>query len=193
MPSAQQRWNERYRAQAYPPALPSPWLVEHQPLLPRNGPLPITNYHLQSPSLAFDVAMGLGGSAGWLIERGWRVAGADISEVAVRRAKARWPALLAFVADLERIVLPPRAFDLILDFYYLDRTLWPQFRQALKSGGLLILETFVHAPGAAGPGINPAYVLQPGELRSAFGDWEVLAYREAERGGQAVASIVARS
>jgi tellurite methyltransferase len=137
--------------------------------------------------------MGLGGSAGWLIDRGWRVAGADISEVAVRRAKARWPALLAFVADLERIVLPARAFDLILDFYYLDRALWPQFRWALNPGGLLIMETFVHALSAVTTAINPAYVLQPGELRAAFADWEVLAYREAERGGRAVASIVARS
>ena len=153
--------------------------------------LTITNYHLPSHGLAFDVAMGLGGSAGWLIDRGWRVAGADISEVAVRRAKARWPALLAFVADLERIVLPPRAFDLILDFYYLDRALWPQFRRALKPGGLLIMETFVHASGVAATAINPAYVLQPGELRAAFADWDVLAYREGDRGGRAVASIVA--
>ena len=179
MSSDQARWNQRYSSQESSPALPREWLVEHQSLLP-------------APGLALDVAMGLGGSAGWLIERGWRVAGADISQVAVRRAKARWPALLAFVADLERFAPAEAAVDLILDFYYLDRALWPQFRQALKPGGLLIMETFVHAPGGAGPAINPAYVLQPGELLAAFADWEVLAYREAERAGRAVASIVAR-
>ena len=99
-PSAQDRWNIRYHALPPGPLRPRPWLVEHQALLPASG-------------LAFDLAMGLGGSAGWLIEQGWRAAGADISEVAVRRAKARWPALLAFVADLERLVLPAAAFDLL--------------------------------------------------------------------------------
>ena len=163
------RWNARYRARAAPPA-PAAWLLEHQSLLPPTG-------------LAFDVAMSLGANAGWLIERGWRAAGADISEVAVRRAKGRWPALLAFVADLERFVLPEQTFDLILDFYYLDRGLWPQFRRALRPGGLLIMETFVHAAG-----MNPAFLLEPGELRAAVAGWEVLAYREGE-----VASVVARS
>src|SRR5438105_9666809 len=93
MPSDLERWNARYLAQAPVPAAPQPWLVEHQALLPPTG-------------LAFDLAMGLGGSAGWLAERGWRAAGADISEVAVRRAKARWPALLACVADLQQLVVP---------------------------------------------------------------------------------------
>jgi len=180
MPSDLERWNTRYQSQPPGPAGPQPWLVAHQPLLPPTG-------------LALDLAMGLGGSAGWLLERGWRAAGADISEVAVRRAKARWPALLAFVADLERIVLPAHAFDLLLDFYYLDRALWPVFRRALRPGGLLIMETFVALPGRAEPGINPAYVLQPGELRAAFADWQVLDYREGEREGRAVAGIVARA
>jgi tellurite methyltransferase len=180
MPASRARWNARYLAQAAGPAGPQPWLVAHESLLPPTG-------------LAFDLAMGLGGSAGWLAERGWRAAGADISEVAVRRAKVRWPALLAFVADLEHLVLPVYAFDLLLDFYYLDRALWPRFRRALRPGGLLMLETFVSLPGTADPGINPAYLLQPGELRAAFGDWEVLDYREGERGGRPVAGVVARA
>jgi hypothetical protein len=90
-------------------------------------------------------------------------------------------------------VLPTRAFDLLLDFYYLDRALWPQFRPALRPGGQLLLETFVQLPGRAEPSINPAYVLQPGELRAAFANWEVLDYREGERGGRVVAGIMARA
>src|SRR5690349_6181617 len=119
MPSDQSRWNDRYRTQHATSPSPAPWLLEHAALLP-------------APGLALDVAMGLGGSAGWLSERGWRAAGADLAEVAVRRAKARWPALLAFVADLEHYRFPDQTFDLILDFRYLDRGLWPQFRRALK-------------------------------------------------------------
>jgi tellurite methyltransferase len=174
-----EQWNARYRAQPPGPAAPQPWLVGHESLLP-------------PPGLALEVAMGLGGSAGWLCERGWRAAGLDISEVAVRRAKARWPALLAGVADLERLPIAPEpAFDLILDFYYLDRGLWPVFRRALRPGGLLLMETFVQPPSGRAD-MNPAYVLQPGELRAAFADWEVLDYAEGERAGRWVAGLAAR-
>jgi len=180
MLSDQARWNARYLARPPGLARPQPWLLAHQSLLPPTG-------------LAFDLAMGLGGSAGWLLERGWRAAGADISELAVRRAKARWPALLAFVIDLERVVLPAHAFDLLLDFYYLDRALWPQLRRTLRPGGLLLIETFVSQPGRTQQAMRPAYLLQPGELRAAFADWQVLDYREEEREGRAVAGIVARA
>jgi len=174
----QARWNARYQAQPDSLSAPQPWLLAHAARLP-------------APGLALEVAMGLGGSAGWLAARGWRVAGVDISEVAVRRAKARWPALLAWVADLQQGALPARAFDLILDFYYLDRALWPQFRDALRPGGVLLLETFVRAPSGAAA-INPAYVLERGELRAAFADWEVLDYAEREREGRWVAGLAAR-
>ena len=158
---------------------------------------------LPPPGLALDVAMGLGGSAGWLADRGWRAAGFDISDVALRRARARWPALLAAVADLQRLPLPlapAPAFDLILDFYYLDRALWPTFRRALRPGGLLLMETFVQpasgpptgGPPRGAPAINPAYVLVPGELRAAFADWEILDYQESKRDGRWVAGLAAR-
>src|SRR5258708_39841285 len=100
------RWNERYRDLAGEPPTPRDWLLEQQAWLPAGG-------------LALDVAMGQGGSAGWLLEHGWRVVGVDISGVAARRARARWPRLMAVVADLDGLVLPERAFDLILNFYYL--------------------------------------------------------------------------
>ena len=180
MPTDRARWNARYHSRPPGHAGPQPWLVEQQTWLPPTG-------------LALDVAMGLGGSAGWLLGRGWRVAGADLADVAVRRAKARWPALLAWVADLEHLALPPATFDLILDFYYLDRGLWPMLRQALKPGGLFIMETFVYPPAGADPAINPAHRLQPGELRAAWAEGEVLVYREGERAGRWVASMVARA
>ena len=187
------RWNKRYRGRpAEDPPAPRGWLLEQQAWLPASG-------------LALDVAMGLGGSAGWLLGRGLRVVGLDISEVAARRAKARCPALQAAVVDLAGLSLPERAFDVILNFYYLDRALWPQYARALRPGGLLYFETFMRpADGPPAPGDqNPAYVLEPGELRAAFAHWRILADHEGappacdtpehpDAPARTVASLVAR-
>src|SRR2546428_12852236 len=84
------------------------------------------------------------------------------------------------------------AFDVILCFYYRDQNIYGQIRQALRPGGLLIYETYTldQLRSAAGPR-NPAHLLEPAELLRAFGDWDVILYRETfrERG---LASIVAR-
>jgi SAM-dependent methyltransferase len=179
------RWNDRYRNKTEESLRgPHGFLVESAPYLPARG-------------LALDAAMGLGGDAGFLLERGLRVVGVDISEVAVRRARARRPGLLAVVADLTRFALPAETFDLILNFYYLQRDLWPQYRRALKPGGVLVFETLTREMLAQMPEAAPAYLLAPGELRAAFGDWEVLAYREGwnspdDPWHRAVASLVVR-
>jgi len=152
---------------------------------------------LPSGGLALDVAMGLGGNAGFLLRRGFRVLGVDVSGVALRQAKARLPALMAVQADLHAFPLPEATFDLILNFYYLQRDLWPAFRRALKPGGVLVFETLTQANRTRWPDLNPAHLLQPGELRAAFADWEVLRYREGWFGQdcgrpRAVAGLVAR-
>ncbi|MFQ5611329.1 MAG: class I SAM-dependent methyltransferase [Anaerolineae bacterium] len=179
------RWNARYRRRERESFhRPRAWLVQHAHYLPARG-------------LALDTAMGLGGNAGFLLERGLRVVGVDIAAEALQRAKARLPALMAVLADLTRISLPPATFDVILNFYYLQRELWPQYRRALRPGGLLLLETLRHDPRFPRPDVDPAYLLKPGELQRAFVDWEVLAYREDWSGGKQghlrpTASLVAR-
>lgn len=180
------RWDERYRDdQRYATfEAPRPLLVEYSPRLPAEG-------------LAIDVAMGLGGNAGFLLERGFRVIGVDISGVAVRRAKARLPGLMAVQADLTRFWLPPHRFDLILNFYYLQRDLWPAYLQALRPGGLLFFETLTLRMLELLPETDPTYLLAPGELRQAFEGLEILHYEERWATGRsgrprAVASLVAR-
>jgi tellurite methyltransferase len=178
------RWNERYRRRTASGEHPRPFLVEQAGLL-------------AEPGLALDVAMGQGGNAGFLLSRGWRVVGLDISAVALLRAKTLRPDLVAVLVDLTRLSLPSATFDLILNFYYLQRDLWPQYRRALKPGGLLIFETFRRDPGDTEADLNPAYLLAAGELPHAFQDWELLVYRETlglGKGGRprAIASLVAR-
>jgi len=178
------RWNMRYRADTGA-GIPQPrsLLIEHQAVLPSTG-------------LALDVAMGRGGNAGWLLAQKLRVVGVDISVVAVHAAKQCWPALMAVVADLTTLPLPSNAFDVILNFYYLDRALWPVYARTLRPGGLLIFETFTRTRLVLRPATDPRYLLAPNELRAAFEGWDILTYREGGVGGagqpSTTASLVAR-
>ena len=180
-----QRWNERYLQDEFQtPALARPFLIENEAYLPEHG-------------LALDVAMGRGGNAGYLLERGLNVVGVDISEVAVCFAKSRFPSLMAFVADLTHFYIPRCSFNLILNFYYLQRDLWSVYREALLPGGFLVFESLTLDMLESNPEIDPLYLLAPGELKRAFDDLQVLVYREGwildDRGrSRAVASLVAR-
>ncbi len=179
------RWNARYQQDPYRTLLEArPLLAQNAHLLPRQG-------------LAFEAAMGLGANSAFLLERGLRVIGVDVSDVAVRQARQRLPGLMAVVADLNRFYLPADTFDVILNFYYLQRDLWPVYKRALRPGGLLFFETLTLEMLQIHPETEPAYLLKPGELRQAFEDMEILVYREGWEGGKrghqrAVASLVAR-
>ncbi len=179
------KWNERYRA-GVETAFESPrdFLVAQAQHLPDRG-------------LALDVAMGLGGNAGFLIQRGLRVIGVDVSEVAVRRAKQRWPSLGGAVIDLACYHWPACSFDVVLNFYYCQRDLWSRYRSMLRPGGVLILETLTIETLCTRPDYNPDFLLRPGELRQTFADWDVLAYREGwielkDHAPRSVASLVAK-
>lgn len=181
------RWDNRYLADDRYTSFkgPRPFLVDHAHLLPVNG-------------LALDLAMGLGGNAQFLISIGFRVVGVDISRTAICRAKYYNPDLMAVLADLSEFYLPPNQFDLVLDFYYLQRELWPTMRKTLRPGGLLIIETLTREMIQINPDIDPVYLLEAGELQASFADWEILVYREGWMQSdsvhpRAVASLIARS
>jgi tellurite methyltransferase len=187
MPSEDaERWNARYQEDERYAGDPPPrrFLVENAACLPLSGQ-------------ALDAAMGLGGNAAFLLERGLQVVGVDVSWVAVRQARARLPGLMAAVADLTRFPLPDERFDVILNFYYLNRDLWAQYHRALRPGGILVIETLTQEMHSLRPDIDPSYLLHPGELKAAFGDWQILAEREGwvesgTRHPKAVASLIAR-
>ena len=200
MPANALEWDIRHgeagkRGPAEPAAIVSEWL----PLLPK-GP-------------ALDLACGTGRHTLLLAGRGQAVAAVDWSAVAleilekraqqaglrVRRADAGALAaenagdeIRLIQADLEQIRLPEESFDLVLCIQYLQRSLFPQISEALRAGGVLLFETFTKAQLRFAEGRrNPAHLLEPGELRTALPQLQVLFYRELSA-GQGIASLVAR-
>src|SRR5713226_1517903 len=200
MPSSQSDWDAKHRRAAEaPPSEPASIVRELLPLLP-SGP-------------ALDLACGTGRHALFLAARGQHVTAVDFSSVAldilevrarsmhapVRRSKSLheaerpWHGGIELTqADLEHTHLPERCYELILCIQYLQRSLFPQMTRALRPDGVLLIETYTRAQieFAGGPR-NPAYLLEPGELREAFPELRVLFYREL-RAGVGIASLVAK-
>ncbi len=194
------KWDERHRSEGSPAgAEPTAFLREVLPLLPRGR--------------ALDLAMGAGRNAVFLASNAWQVTGVDYSRVALEKAAslagergvsvhwaaepqreppARPPDLLLLEADLEYDNLPPGPFELVVCFYYLQRSLFPMIERALPPGGMLVYETYTREPpaGAGGPH-NPEHLLREHELRDAFASLETVFYREF-RAGKGIASLLAR-
>lgn len=168
-----EKWDQRYGSAE---GLPEPALIlrEYDHLLP-------------VPGRALDLACGLGTSALWLAERGFRVSAWDLSPVAIARvtvsAEEHGLAVEAAVRDVIAEPPPPGSFDLILVAHFLERGLAPAIAAALRPGGVLFYQTFSReAVSARGPS-DPAYRLAPNELLRLFPGLIVRAYRDEGRLG----------
>jgi tellurite methyltransferase len=133
---------------------------------------------------ALDIATGKGRNAIFLAEQGFDVVAIDVSPVALdearRRAAGRSLSISWQQADLEQIDLPKTTYDLIVDFNYLQRSLIPQIKAALKPGGHIIFETYLTGQEMIGHPKNPAYLLRHNELLDLFRNFRVLCYREGK-------------
>ncbi len=179
-------WNQVWQERGDERLQPDSWLIRVLPLLPCGK--------------ALDVACGRGRNALFLAEKGYSVTAVDASEEGLvqLREEARQRNLVIDLRqqDLEtKPELPGEEFDLVLQFFYLQRSLFPALKQAVKPGGVIVVRTFSHAgPWAGGPG-HPEYALDEGELLRIFAGWEILLHEEgldkSHRGG-GLAGIVAR-
>jgi tellurite methyltransferase len=146
-----------------------------------------------SRGLALDVAAGKGRNAIFLAEMGFRVVGIDISTIALeearRRAEEKSLEITWHQADLEQIKFPTAAYDLIVNFNYLQRSLFPQIQRALKPQGHVIFETYLIDQQAIGHPKNPAYLLNHNELLDHFRSFRVLCYREGQYSDSAGAAF----
>lgn len=175
---ARERWNQRYREGFHPSFAPDPHLVALADRLPARG-------------LAADLACGRGGNALWLAKQGWQVEAYDIAEVALaslrQEAQRRGlqESIRTLCVDLTETQLPVHRYDLLVCTRYLQRSLFPQFRRAVKPGGLLFYATFLQTADKS----NDPYRLYPNELRQVFADDSLLYYEEPTADGMAVCLV----
>ncbi len=184
--NAKVEWDRRYREGTHASLTPDPFLVSAYdefvaPAFPHGG-------H------ALDLAGGVGRHAIYLAQRGWRVALVDISPEALALAKSeaekRALSIACRQADLAEWPLPHSAFELILNFFYLERTLFPAIERALKPGGMLMFKTYTRDQLKLGGGpTHPMHLLESNELLRAFSSLRILHYRETFR-DKAVAELL---
>ena len=145
-----------------------------------------------------DVAMGAGQNAVYLAKMGFEVKGVDISPEAVSNAlelgRKSGVNLRTQVADLEKNYhIEKGAYEVIICFNYLQRSLIPQIKDGLRKGGMVVYETFIVDQAQFGKPKNPDYLLRHNELLNMFRDFRCLCYREGiVENRRAVASIIAQ-
>ncbi len=162
---------------------PSQFLVENIDLLPKGRVL--------------DVAMGNGRNALYLAQMGFQVAGIDISNeaisLALENAKEYGIDLEVMAGDLEGdYQIDKEAYDVIICFNYLHRSLMPQIKAGIRPGGMIVYETYLVDQPKFGKPRNPDYLLKYNELLDIFRDFRCLRYREGIiENRKSVAGIVA--
>ncbi len=163
-PRDKERWDEKYGTETY--------IFGKQPV-----PFLKQNIHLLPQGRALDLAMGEGRNGVYLATQGFQVVGLDISEKGLAKAhqlaKQNGVTIETRVVDLESHQLEKNAYDVILLMYYMQRDLWPQIKEALKPGGMAVIETY-NIDHLKHMKFNPKWLLQTNELVKAFGDMKII-------------------
>lgn len=135
---------------------------------------------------ALDIACGKGRNAIYLAQRGFAVTALDISLVALQEGRRRAQQMELHIdwqkSDLEATRLDLGDFDVIINFNYLQRSLFRPIQQAVKLGGHVIFETYLIDQAAIGHPQSPDYLLQHNELLDRFRNFRILIYREGRFG-----------
>ena len=115
-------------------------------------------------------------------------------EKALKHAQEEGVSIQIRVEDLENMpYIDEEAYELVICFNYLQRSLMPQIKNWVKLGGFLVYETFTTDQLQFSKPQNPDYLLRHNELLNTFRDFRVLRYREGIfEGRKAIASLLAQ-
>ena len=145
-------------------------------------------WSLASCGNALDIACGNGRNSIFLAAKGFAVDAVDISSVATNHLAGKDPNIKVICADLDTWDIARHHYELIANIRFLDRRLFPLILSGLKSGGVLIFESFMN-------GVKDKYCLKKNELLRAFQSLRIVYYEEkkADRSGtfDQTASLVA--
>lgn len=160
MGNDQKRWDQKYRQKEHGnDLLPDPLLVKFS--------------HLFSKSqIVVDLACGTGRNTIHLAKLGCFVVALDVSQLALQQclnfAASSKVEIFPVAADLNAYRFSAETVDAMICFNYLNRNLAANIYQALKPGGLFVMQTFNRNFLLVNPKFNPNYVLAPGDLSKMF-------------------------
>jgi len=176
---------------------PSQLLLQHLPLLESLA-------HKGCSKKVLDLACGSGRNGLYLVKNNIPVVFADNKPSVFETIAERLTTLGAlgkdadfWQVDFEQDSTSPllgKDFEAILVFNYLHRPLIRRIKESVTPGGLLFYETFTTQQATLGRPKNPDFLLQAGELKSWFKDWELIHYFEGrlDLPDRAIANMVAR-
>ncbi len=175
------------------------WNKRHVEKPMRHEVSPILEKYIKHAKLgyALDLACGTGRNTHYLESLDFLTDAVDLSDYALSQIKETQK-IIKIETDLDEYNLKKDTYDLILNCNYLNRRLMHQMSDALKSGGLIIFETFIVAHDKPEQGsMNPAYLLNKNELLNTFVDLDIIYYEERNdinlRGEKnKIASLVAK-
>ena len=146
--------------------------------------------------IALDLAGGLGRHALWLALRHWNVSLVDHSEVAIGKVRETARELNVkidlFAMDATAYHFGLARFDLIVIFYYLNRSLFPKIVSALKPGGLLLCKLHVQQNSLIASANSNEQPLHENELVSLVPELRVVHHIEREAGDRGIVEFVGR-
>jgi len=164
-------WDERYRRGEHSSEKPYHLLLKAVETL--------------QPGSALDIACGAGRHAVFLAERGWKVTAVDISQAAIEkaaiRAGDRGLEIDLRKADLEKddFKIERETYDLVCNFFYLQRDLFPRIRDGIRVGGVFTAAIHMVDESPDIKPMNPLFLLKPEQLLREFDGWKILHYSES--------------
>ncbi len=179
------RWNHRFLDDdRFQDAPPRRLVKDYASFLPESG-------------LALEFAGGMGKTSDFLQRCGLQVIELDISLQALSRARDLNKDACQLTADARFLPLADTHFDVICNFYFLERRLFSDIKRLLLPGGILFFETMLIEMQTIRPEIPDDHLLRPGELKAEFYDWKIIhlfeGWLDSDHGHKkAVGQLVAR-
>jgi len=174
------------------------WNKRHVEKPMRHNVEPVLEKYIDKANVgvALDIACGVGRNTHFIVKKGFEVDAVDFSDYALSQVQEN-EKINKIEVDLDTYNLEVNKYDLIININYLSRRVFPQIKEALKRGGIVIFETFIVAHGDFNNPANPEYLLRTNELLHAFIGLDIIYYEEKDdinlRGEKTrVASLVAQ-